>query len=151
MESKFENLRPDNYEGKSYPDFDYNCIAWAVGTKDKPWWPAKTGGYHWPKKLPREEPGSETLKNFIRAFRKEGFKLCGGKNYSLENGFEKIAIYVKGNQNPTHATRQLSSGVWTSKIGDEEDIEHQNPTVLEGVFYGTVAVVMKRPVRKQGQ
>ena len=58
-----------------------------------------------------------------------------------------MAIYVKGNQNPTHAARQLlPAGIWTSKIGNEEDIEHVSPGVLEGVEYGTVAVVMKRPV-----
>lgn len=148
MENIFENLRPDNYEGKSNPDFDYNCIAWAIGRMDKPWWPSKTGGYHWPKTLPRDELGSETLKNFIRAFKREGFKVCGGKTYSLEKGFEKVVIFVKGQQNPTHAARQLSSGMWTSKIGDEEDIEHVSPSVLEGSIYGKVAIVMKRPVRK---
>ena len=84
------------------------------------------------------------MDNFVRAFKRLRYGLLRSKNYSLEKGFEKIVIYVKGQQNPTHAARQLPSGMWTSKIGDEEDIEHVSPSVLEGAEYGTVAVVMKR-------
>jgi hypothetical protein len=147
MERRFERLRPSDYDGKSPVDYYYNCIAWAMGRKDSRWWPATIGGYRWPKKLPREKPGEETLPNFIRAFKRLGYKVISQKDYSLERGFEKVAIYVKGNQNPTHAARQLlPSGIWTSKIGNEEDIEHVSPGVLEGMEYGTVAVVMKRPV-----
>lgn len=144
METRFEKLRASNYEGKSPVDFNYNCIAWAMGKKDSRWWPATIGGYRWPKKLPRQNPGEETLSNFASAFRLLRYKPCPVKNYSLEKGFEKVAIYVKGNDNPTHAARQLPSGIWTSKIGDEEDIEHATPTVLEGAVYGTVVLVMKR-------
>lgn len=144
METRFEKLRPSDYDGKSPGDFLYNCIAWAMGRKDSRWWPATIGGYRWPKKLPRENPGEETLANFIRAFKRLRYKVLPDKNYSLEKGFEKVAIYVKGNQNPTHAARQLDSGIWTSKIGDEEDIEHISPVVLEGTYYGNVAVVMRR-------
>jgi hypothetical protein len=147
METRFEKLRPSNYEGKSPVDFGYNCIAWAMGRKDKAWWPATIGGYRWPKKLPRQKPGEETLENFISAFKRIGYKKMLKKDYSLEKGFVKVAIYVKGNQNPTHAARQLESGIWTSKIGDEEDIEHTSPVVLEGKEYGTVAVVMKKSVQ----
>src|SRR5580692_3685770 len=124
METRFEKLRPSNYDGKSPVDFCYNCIAWAMGRKDSRWWPATIGGYRWPKKLPRQKPGEETLANFISAFKRLGYKVNPKKDYSLEKGFIKVAIYVKGNENPTHAARQLGSGIWTSKIGDEEDIEH---------------------------
>ena len=57
LEDKFENLRPSNYEGKSLPTLNYNCIAWAAGRNDKPWWPTILGGYFWPKKLPIEKEG----------------------------------------------------------------------------------------------
>lgn len=144
MESVFEKLRPSEYEGRSPKDFTHNSVAWAMGMKDTRWWPATIGGYRWPKRLPREKPGQETLANFIRAFKRLRYKVCPNKNCSLEEGVEKVAIYVKGNQNPTHVARQLPSGIWTSKIGDEEDIEHISPFVLEGASYGKVAVVMKR-------
>ena len=147
METRFEKIRPSNYEGKSPVDLYYNCIAWAMGKKDSRWWPATIGGYRWPKKLPRQKPGEETLPNFISAFKRLGYKVIPKKDYSLEKGFEKVAIYVKGNQNPTHAARQLDSGIWTSKIGEEEDIEHSSPAVLEGLLYGAVAVVMKRTIK----
>jgi hypothetical protein len=146
METRFEKLRSSDYDGKSPVDFCYNCIAWSMSRKDSRWWPATIGGYRWPKKLPRENPGEETLSNFIRAFKRLRYKKTTKLDYSLEKGFEKVAIYVKGNQNPIHAARQLDSGIWTSKIGNEEDIEHVSPAVLEGVEYGTVAVVMKRSV-----
>lgn len=45
---------------------------------------------------------------------------------------------------PTHAARQLSSGHWTSKLGDCEDIEH---FALDGVankIYGAAVVFLKR-------
>jgi hypothetical protein len=144
METKFEKLRSSDYEGKSFADWNYNCIAWAMGRTDKPWWPSTIKGYHWPRILPREALGKETLDNFVRAFKRLRYTLSRSKDFSLEKGFEKIVIYVKGQQNPTHAARQLPSGMWTSKIGDEEDIEHVSPSVLEGAEYGTVAVVMKR-------
>ena len=42
---------------------------------------------------------------------------------SLEPGFEKVALYALGGV-PKHAARQLSSGRWSSKLGDLEDVEH---------------------------
>ncbi len=146
MEQRFENLRPSLYEGKSPVDFDYNCIAYAAGKTDKPWWPAKTGPYHWPRGLDREDLGRETLDNFIKAFKRLGYSKC--TSVALEKGLEKVVIYVKGNDNPTHAARQIPSGAWVSKIGDEEDIEHTTPKVLEGKEYGKIGAILKRRSRK---
>ena len=58
---------------------------------------------------------------------------------------KKIAIYVNPDGKPTHAARQLSSGQWTSKLGQLEGIEHNILEGLTGSEYGTVAVMMKRP------
>ena len=46
---------------------------------------------------------------------------------------------------PLHAARQLPNGRWTSKLGELEDIEHVLHD-LEGAAYGSVVLVMKRPV-----
>jgi hypothetical protein len=62
----------------------------------------------------------------------------------LEAGFEKIAIYVGADSEVKHAARQLPSGLWTSKLGDFEDIEHPL-FVLEGGAYGWVKRFLKRP------
>jgi hypothetical protein len=63
----------------------------------------------------------------------------------LEPGSEKIAVFANAKGVPTHAARQLASGFWTSKLGVSEDIEHRLRD-LEGDIYGTVALIMKRPL-----
>jgi hypothetical protein len=120
----------------------YNCIAWAAGVDTEWWWPLKQAGYEWPG-MRHEIPGQETIENFISAFESRGFTCCGNGKY--ENGFEKVALYVDGNQHPTHAARLLPTGVWTSKLGDDEDIEHKTLKCLEGKQYGRVCVYMRRP------
>lgn len=93
--------------------------------------------YYWPIGVSR----AETLEGFIEAFATLGFTLCDVAEY--EKGFEKVAIYVDTSGTPKHAARQLSSGLWTSKLGNLQDIEHD----IEGVsgdLYGSVAVIMKR-------
>jgi hypothetical protein len=67
-----------------------------------------------------------------------------GGDESLEPGIEKVALFADAAGFPKHASRQLSSGLWTSKLGESEDIEHEL-RALEGELYGTVAVFLKRP------
>ena len=74
------------------------------------------------------------------------------ENSSLEEGYEKIAIYVKGGK-PTHAALQLKDGKWASKIGDGKDIIHESLELLESgnlgeSIYGHVAKVMRRERRE---
>ncbi|MEO8455261.1 MAG: hypothetical protein ABI454_08875 [Sphingomicrobium sp.] len=78
---------------------------------------------------------------YIAAFASRGYKRC--KDGSLEEGVEKIAIYSLHGV-PEHAARQLESGIWTSKLGDLDDISH-TLEALEKVHYGDVAVFMARP------
>lgn len=47
----------------------------------------------------------------------------------------------------THAARQLSNGLWTSKIGQLDDIEYKTPDDLTGSDYGRVIKVMRRRVQ----
>jgi hypothetical protein len=60
-----------------------------------------------------------------------------------EQGFEKIAIYTDGDEY-MHAARQLEDGKWTSKMGPDEDVEHNEPEDLAGPCYGNVSIFMKR-------
>jgi len=92
--------------------------------------------YYWPIGVSR----AETLEGFIEASATLGFTLCDATEY--EKGFEKVAIYVDTSGKPTHAARQLSSGLWTSKLG-KQDIAHDIDGV-SGDLYGAVAVIMKR-------
>jgi hypothetical protein len=137
MKQTFPNLTADNYLITSPQTPEYNCIAWAAGDTEKWWWPDQNHSYHWPPNIPR----TETLGSFISAYALQGYSICQSADY--EEGFEKIAIYAKF-QKPTHASRQLSSGHWTSKLGNEEDIEHFTLEGLCGDQYGTVAFIMKR-------
>jgi hypothetical protein len=142
----FGNVRPDNFKCSSDRTRDrddkYNCIAWAVGKKDNWWWPRQLGGFHWPRGLPREPLNKETVENFIRAFETEGFERCDDGKF--ENEFEKVAIYVNNFNVPKHAARLLPNGAWTSKLGDDEDIEHATLEVLEGRGYGKAKIFLRR-------
>ena len=114
----------------------YNCIAWAAGDDSAWWWPDEDYYCYWPSGIPREE----SLDAFIEAYRTLGYEPCSGDD--IEEGCEKIAIYVK-NGKPKHAARQLPNGNWTSKLGQENDIEHTLVGV-ECFTYGTVGQIMKR-------
>ncbi len=51
-------------------------------------------------------------------------------------GTERLALFANEHGEPTHVARQLPSGVWTSKLGSAEDIEHDSLAALEGPIYG---------------
>jgi hypothetical protein len=64
-----------------------------------------------------------------------------------EAGFIKIAHFVDARMIPTHVARLLPIGIWTSKCGDLEDIEHDLSDVCgPPLNYGDVACYMKKPV-----
>ena len=139
LEDIFPNLKGTAYTIASPANTEYNCIAWSVGDTEQWWWPSPL--YYWPPGVPREE----TVEAFVRGYGTLGFVPC--KDDSLEPGFEKIAIYVEQGRKPTHAARQLSNGQWTSKLGKSEDIEHALHG-LENSPYGSVVLILKRPVRR---
>jgi len=150
IEAALENLKGTGYD--KYPvspatrgaPFGYNCIAYAAGHTDAWWWPNpnKFASY-WPPHLPREERDKETIENFIKAFEWKRFKKC--KNGKHKKGIEKVALFVKGSL-PRHAARQLPSGLWTSKCGRSEDIQHETLSAVEGAAYGEAKVFMHRRI-----
>jgi len=135
----FPNLSSSSFSITSPKSRHYNCIAWAAGDTEQWWWPDEMNQEYWPEDAPR----LTTLNAFIIAYGKIGYELCN--DGSLENGFEKIAIYINPQGVPTHAARQLLNGKWTSKLGNLEDIEHSLDG-LEGFHYGTVAKLLKRKI-----
>ncbi|MBI4827208.1 MAG: hypothetical protein HY804_00060 [Nitrospinae bacterium] len=134
LESSFSRLRETSFEITSEETIDYNCIAWAAGDTERWWWP---GGYFWPDNA----PDGVSQKTFLDTFMKMGFEIC--KNGDIESGFEKIALYVDDDKQPTHMARQLPNGKWTSKCGRLEDISHDLEG-LEGPAYGRVTYFLRR-------
>ncbi len=142
IEAEFPRLRTDGYLETSPATDDYNCIAWAGNDITEKWDPEPTSGRYWPNHVPR----TLDLENFVLLYEFEGgYEPCD--NGDLENGFEKIAIFVSLSREVTHAARQLPSGFWTSKLGDCEDIEHRTLSSLEGLSYGRIAQFLKRPIQ----
>jgi hypothetical protein len=136
---EFPNLKASDFTETSIASEDYNCIAWAAGDTSKRWDPDAMYQYYWPANVPR----NDALLSFVAAFHTVGFELC--QDFSVENGFEKIAIYAFQGKG-THVALQLKNGSWTSKLGDYEDIEHKSLECLEddGEMYGWVARYMRR-------
>jgi hypothetical protein len=145
LEAKFPALRSSQYSVTSPKDPTYNCIAWAAGD-DTMWWepvssptPGGLGGYYWPDGLPRKV----SFPNYILAFKRQGYREC--PDGSLEDGWEKVALYVDSQGTPTHAARQLPDGHWASKLGRSQDIEHDVPEAVGGPSaYGTVQAFLRR-------
>jgi len=136
----FPNL--NRYQVTSPATRRYNCIAWVFGDTTRRWWPYE--GYYWPLPTPER---TETVEDFVGAFATQGFELCA--DGSLEQGYEKIAIYARDGE-PTHAAKQLENGSWTSKLGSLEDIEHTSLDELNGNLYGQVEVFMRRLRKTDG-
>jgi hypothetical protein len=135
----FPRLRASAFQVTSPPDPVYNCVAWAAGVTNDWWWPLEDPQEaHWPAGVPRVR----TLEAFQAAFATLGYAVCTGEE--LEAGYERVAIFADALGIATHATRQLTTGRWTSKLGRGEDIEHDLRD-LEGDHYGTVVLIMKRP------
>ena len=130
-------LSESDYEVKSEATDSYNCASWALEITNRKWWPnARSKGYHWPI-----NEHKETLDAFVEVYGTFGYTQC--ENATLEEGFEKLAIYTKQGI-PVHVARQLANGIWTSKCGwNWEDIEHELDDIKD-LMYGTVEIYMKR-------
>lgn len=137
IDDHFPSLKGLAYEVTGPRDPDYNCVAWAIGVTDKWWSPAEKA--QWPDGVPREQ----TLAAYQAVFESLGYAVCDQSD--VEPAFEKVALFHNPAKDRVHAARQLKNGRWTSKLGKLERIEHALRD-LEGVEYGLVVVVMKRPV-----
>lgn len=145
----FPGLQKDSdFKLTSKATAKYNCIAWAYNRDDCWMWPNTglpdyiDGINYWPDN--RILPA--TVNNFIEAFKIKGYEVCSG--FQHEEGYIKIALYAHpGTDECTHASRELRNGFWTSKLGEREDVQHRDPTTIEGDIYGEVRVIMRRVFR----
>lgn len=121
--NNYPHLLWEGFKETSSEDSAYNCIAWAVASDtERWWWPPGGNGSYWPEGISKDV----SVAAFIEAFALAGFEEC--LDATPEDGYEKLALYTNDGQ-PSHAARQLPSGKWTHKIGQNVDIE----TTLKGV------------------
>ena len=142
----FPNIRRTRLDLTSKIDGNYNCAAWAIEDV-KRWWepyglilPTSTPEYHWPDELPH----NSKPETYVRFFALNGYELADDD--SLEEGYTKIAIYVLDDEF-AHVARQVSRYRWTSKIGEQEDIEHSLRALENDApyTYGTASIFMRKP------
>jgi hypothetical protein len=115
LEDLFPRLRGSQYQITAPRDPTYNCLAWAAGVTDAWWWPSGDPmQVYWPSDAPR----AETLDALKAAFSALGYVACD--HDAVESGYEKVAFFANAAGTPTHASRQLPGGRWTSKLGPEQ-------------------------------
>jgi hypothetical protein len=136
----FPNLHSEGHTPRSPKSPKYNCIAWAAGDLKRWWWPALM--YYWPAGTPR----ANTIEAFVQAFGSIGYVACDDAecgNPLYEVAVDRIALYAL-NGIPKHAARQINATTWTSKMGNDIDLEH-TLRGLEGPCYGHVRKILRRP------
>jgi hypothetical protein len=144
LERKFKALVSAGYRVTSEWTTAYNCIAYAAGDTSRKWdcTPVPIPGYYWP---PEAKTG-DYIDALESAFEVIGFTQCD--NGDLEDGYEKVALYVDSNGKWTHAAKQLPDGNWSSKLGNAEDIAHRSPHCFGGSDYEDVMRFMRRPLKR---
>jgi len=137
LEGLFPGLERSGYRITSPHDPNYNCVAWGAGDSRTWWEPDPMRTCYWPRGVPR----AYTLDAYAGAYESLGYRSCA--HGEREPGREKVALYAKSSK-PTHVARQLPSGLWSSKLGRDVDIEH-SLAGLAGGLYGNVALFLARP------
>lgn len=144
--------RPDaNLLVTSPEDPVYNCIAFAMGSKDM--WVA-TGhllpdwGAWWPAGVAKDL----SPESLIAAFEALGFEKCD--NILPEDGYDKVVLYQKYDDTFkrviwTHAAKVIGEHRLHSKFGRSYDAQHNDGNIFEGYVYGTEYAYMRRPVEKR--
>ena len=121
----------------------YNCIAWVVGETER-WWDPFNPKRYWPPGVPRDD----SVEAVAACLATAGFSIC--EHGRPEPDTEKLALYAD-DEGFTHVARQLESGRWTSKLGEDVDVEHDLNALTTSANrtgywrYGEVAAYMSRP------
>jgi hypothetical protein len=140
--TQLPRLADKGFEITSQATRDYNCVAWSVEETTQFWWPVDVGGYFWPTDA--TEP---LLPDFEQVYADLGYGRCVHLNH--ECGADQVAIYLTSSGTPTHASRRLENGNWTSKLGDFEDIEHNDVNGVCCDTYGETVIILCRPSQPQ--
>ncbi|MGZ5481192.1 MAG: DUF7689 domain-containing protein [Pyrinomonadaceae bacterium] len=138
IEQLFPKLCGTPWAIKSRKTRRYNCLAWAAREKHRRW--DFTKGAYWP-------PGVKRLSGIaylVGAYLAEGFSVSNQSAcQSYDSTSDSIVLYER-NLIGMHAARLLANGMWSSKLGDLEDVQHKTPEDISGTRYGNPIVYMKR-------
>jgi len=117
---------------------EYNCLSWVLDVTTVWMQPNDEPGFYWPDDVEREW----TLQAVTKILTLAGYEK-EASNPDLEEGYEKIAIFLQGTGTPEHFARQLPNGKWTSKLGTGNDITHDQ---LEDLLprYGALGPILRR-------
>jgi hypothetical protein len=144
----FPKLHQDkDFEITSKETPNYNCIAWACNYNDRWIQPPYLGQPNldcvvwWP---PDIQEGTD-ITCLVKVFESQEYQLC--ETCEHEDGYRKVALYFDEKTNQwTHAARELRNGYWTSKLGQDVDIQHGTPYTIENKNYGKVYCFMKKKI-----
>lgn len=144
IEDNFPKLKGGSgYTVESPKTIAYNCLSWALGINWTRYDPSpRCAGYYWLPGIKREW-SKETI---LQIFEKHGYTVCD--NFELEEGYEKIAVYIEGDDFPGHFARQLENGKWASKLGSLNDIEHDSLDSIGVPDYGVPKIALRRPIKR---
>jgi len=149
------NLTSANHGVVSPPTDEYNCIAFAVGDRARRWDPyghPLTSGRkpYWPAGCSRDM----SPEAIISVFEREGYEPC--KDGALEQGYKKVALYVKVNDGQVEVMhvalleRKTRNGWWKSKLGIDADIVHTLEALSQGE-YGEPRLFLRCPIGRKGR
>jgi hypothetical protein len=136
VEADFPSLKNKDYD-LSDEDFNFNCLAYALGDHQQWWEPPKGLGNYWPEGFP-DDVTVRTVESIIRV---HGFTVEIEVTSMPEAS--AIAIYAQGEEWTHFAI--FKNGNWSSKLGDGHDVMRVNLEDLEGSLYGSVIKVLSRP------
>jgi hypothetical protein len=136
IELDFPSLIGKEYE-LSDENFDYNCLAYALGDEKRWWEPPNGFEKYWPDGF-NADTTVATAESIIRV---SGFIV--ELQPSATPKTHAVAIYAQGND-WTHFAK-FSEGKWSSKLGEGHDVQDIQLQDLEGLIYGKVLKILARP------
>lgn len=138
IEQLFPRLCGTSWTIKSRKTKRYNCFAWAAREKHRRWDFAK--GAYWPSGAKR----LSGIAYLVGAYLAEGFSVCNKSDCQTYDSTADSIVVYEMNRIGMHAARLLANGMWSSKLGDLEDVQHKKPEDISGTTYGNPIVYMKR-------
>jgi len=137
IEADFPLLVGKQYD-LSAENFNFNCLAFALGDESNWWEPPKGAGQYWPPGFP-DDLTIPTVEAIIRC---HGFTVEIGVDEIPEA--DAIAIYSVGDE-WSHFAKFANDG-WRCKLGIGHDVIGFDLHDLETAMYGKVVKILRRPL-----